>query len=214
MKLAERTRRYLTKLTEAYRSGGVSGVFGVGAGTFGYLFHNYVFDSSEFILLRHSGEEESIEPALVPITVRIIDSDYLDEIARLNGFGTGSFQYRRLQRFFRLGNECFGAFHDGALICCGWGLHQADYYRAYALRIRPDPNEVVLSGAFTAPHFRGLHVRECLLGHQINHYCSRGIYCIGAIHAANKASLRVYSRYHFDQYGTIRKLRILGFWVK
>ena len=69
-------------------------------------------------------------------------------------------------------------------------------------------------GRSTAPEFRGMHVREFLLGYQIAYYRARGLRCIVAIQSTNKASLRVFSRYSFEQYGVIRKLRVLGIKIR
>jgi GNAT superfamily N-acetyltransferase len=214
MKIAERAQRYVTKVTEAYRAGGLKNVLTLGAGTFRYLLGRYFFDYSRFLLLKHSGADDRILPAQISITAKVLDESSLADVARLLGAEPGSRLYRRLQMFFSSGNECFGAIHDGALICTGWGLHQEDHYRAYDLRVQPNRSEVVLSGGFTAPQFRGMHVREFLLGYQIAYFRARGLRCIVAIQSSNKASLRVFSRYSFERYGVIRKLRVLGIKIR
>lgn len=209
-KLAKRTQQYLLKLREGFREGGLPEVVGIATGTLGYLIKKYLFDSTAFVILRHNGVPETIIKARTPVTVRIIEQSQLEDVARLNGAEPGSAQFRLLRKYFQSGNECFGAYHEGELVCAGWGLHQEDYYEAYDLKIRPKPGEVLLSGGFTAPEFRGRRIRECMLGHQINYFCSRGLRCIVAIQSTNIASLRVFSRYGFEQHGLIRRLKIFG----
>jgi GNAT superfamily N-acetyltransferase len=170
----------------------------------------YLFDSTSFVLIRHSGLQEPIVEAKVPITVKALDESHLEEVARLNGAEYGSALYHLFQKRFRAGDDCFGAYHEGELVCMGWGLHHEDYFEAYDLTVRPAKGEVVLSGAVTAPRFRGLGIRQCLLGHQVKEFCDRGLRCIGAIDESNLPSLRAYAHYDFKRYRSIRRLRIFG----
>jgi hypothetical protein len=171
---------------------------------------SFIVDVEVVCMYRFEGPESITVEARLPVEIRMLGPQHIDEIASFLGIQAGSPRYQTLAERFEKNADCFASFYNGNIACMGWGLYHEDRNPATGFSALPMRKQVLFSDGFTSPVLRGRHLRRHLMAYQLNHYGREDLQCITAVYRRNSPSIKVVEGLHFKRVKSVRQLKILG----
>ena len=171
---------------------------------------SFVVDLKIVCMFRFEGPAKVSIKARLPVEVKMLGPEHVDEIASFLGIQADSQRYRTLIERFEKDADCFASYYHGHIACMGWGVYHEDRNPVTGFSALPMRKQVLFSDGFTSPVLRGQKLRPHLMAYQLNYYQKKGLQCITAVYRHNQPSIKVVKGLHFKKIRSVRQLKILG----